>query len=300
MNLAVADLGTNTFHLLVTDQSGKALSISEYPVLLGQQNPKEQYINVEALQRAEKALLQMQSVLKTYKPAHFRVVATSAIRTASNAAQVQDIIFNYLQIQPELIPGDTEAQYIYSGVWPTIPETNQNILVMDIGGGSTEFIIGCGNQILWKQSFLLGAARLKSLFPVHFPASASEIKQIEIYISEMLHPLFEMIQLYKPAFLVGAAGAFETLSSISGAKTIYGQSVKLSKEQWPEIYKRIIEANDAALLHMPGMPSFRAPMMIYAMELIRIVINFTQPVEIYMSSASLKEGILMEMLEIKY
>lgn len=297
MNFAVADLGTNTFHLLIADANGTILSVTEYPVLLGQAVSAEQVLTKEALQRMESALGNMHESLSRFQPCQIRAVATSAIRTAGNAAEAQLLIAQYIGIIPELISGDQEAQYIYAGVHQIFPDHSAVSLVMDIGGGSTEFIMGCGSEILWKQSFLLGAARLKAAFPSQDPPTDVEVEALNHYIKSELAPLMAALQEYKPTIFIGASGAFETIAALNKIHLQPGRISEFPKNQWRNTYHLFRCSTRQEQRNFPGMPEFRVPMMPYALELIRLVLEELNPHKIYISPSALKEGILMEMLE---
>ena len=162
----------------------------------------------------------------------------------------------------EVIDGDKEAELIYLGVQQALDLGVGNKLIMDIGGGSTEFIICNKKEIFWKQSFQLGAARLLEEFQPKDPISSTEVKLIEVYLEDTLTPLWAALQKFPCDTLVGSSGSFDTLADVIAhqfyditilkGKTAY--DFKLSEYYWLHDYflksnleKRLKHRNDSCV-----------------------------------------------------
>ena len=125
---------------------------------------------------------------------------TSALRNAKNGAEIISRIKSTHRIDTQIISGDEEAGYIYKGVNLALHLGKEKSLIIDIGGGSVEFIIGNGEEIFWKQSFEIGAQRLLERFQKHDPILPSEIDEINLYFQERLVPLLEAIRFINQKF----------------------------------------------------------------------------------------------------
>ncbi|MCC6837593.1 MAG: phosphatase, partial [Bacteroidia bacterium] len=168
MRIAIIDLGTNTFNILIVDVDGnqniKQLFQTKIPVKLGEGGINQGFIAPIPFQRGMDALIQYQLIIEEYGVDNTFAFATSAIRSARNGTDFVNIAKEKTGIEVQVISGDKEAELIYYGVRSAVNMTNDTSLIIDIGGGSTEFIIANKDQIFWKQSFLLGAARLLEIF----------------------------------------------------------------------------------------------------------------------------------------
>jgi exopolyphosphatase/guanosine-5'-triphosphate,3'-diphosphate pyrophosphatase len=169
---------------------------------------------------------------------------------------------------------------------------------MDIGGGSVEFIIGKGEQVVWKQSFEIGAARLIEKFKPSNPIAENQVAQLQQYLSDMLAPLFSAVAQHQPELLIGSAGAFETLvdvvindlAVIPNSLSLHAFEIrKHDFEVFVEIMKTSTSEQRARLR---GMIPFRIEMITVAALLMDFVVNQTQIKRIVVSNYALKEGVL--------
>ncbi|MBI3233624.1 MAG: phosphatase, partial [Bacteroidetes bacterium] len=157
---AVIDLGTNTFQLLIAEYNQGQIKLIEQfqqAVKLGEGSINQQYIQPNAFDRGIKALSKFREKMDELGVESHVAIATSAIRNASNGQQFIEEALQLSQIQITAIDGNKEAYYIYQGVKQSIKNIDDIFLIMDIGGGSVEFIIGDITTIYWKQSFDIGA-----------------------------------------------------------------------------------------------------------------------------------------------
>ncbi len=131
-------------------------------------------------------------IIKKYEVEEIRAFATSAIRNASNGEEfVEEVEERQFGFRVRIIPGDREAELIYKGVRQAIPLDEKKVMILDIGGGSNEFIICNQKGIIWKHSFELGMARILELFDLSDPITHEEIMALESYFSQELHSLFD-------------------------------------------------------------------------------------------------------------
>ena len=222
MAIAVIDCGTNTFHLLIadiSDDSFKILFRKNLAVKLGEGGISSNKIAREAFNRGIDALKEFAADMKQFVIDKQLCYATEAIRRATNGNDFVEDAKKQSGITLEIIDGLREAELIYSGVSHAVPFGKEKVLIMDIGGGSTEFVIAGNGNILWRQSFPLGAALLLDMFKPSDPIHDVQVKLITEHINSVLLPLAEALKQHGNVnTLVGSAGSFWYDHQISPAQ----------------------------------------------------------------------------------
>jgi exopolyphosphatase/guanosine-5'-triphosphate,3'-diphosphate pyrophosphatase len=298
---AIIDLGTNTFHLLIAEIRNQ--EIQEYfklqvPVKIGSGGINEGYITSDAFTRGITALTEFKKYIDEFSIKDVRASATSAIRNAKNGQEFVEQVKSKLNINIETISGDDEASCIYEGVRHSFHLPKENILVMDIGGGSVEFIIGNQEKIIWKQSFELGAARLIDKFQHQNPITEEDIFSVNKYLSEQLFSLKNALQKFPTTVLVGSAGSFETLIDVvlKDLKVIPNSLSKhafeIRREDFDVFYELITTSTIEQRSKLKGMIDFRIEMIVVATLLMKFVVDEFEIKKIIASEYSLKEGML--------
>lgn len=295
MIVAILDLGTNLFHLLIAKKEQNNIEVihqSDEVVLLGEGGINDHYIQPISYQRGLDVLRKFHTLMQEFQVEKHVALATAAIRTASNGHLFIAEAKKQYDINIEAITGDQEAAYIYAGVVPTISTIDQNILVMDIGGGSVELILGNQNHIYWKKSFPIGAARLNELYHHSDPISTEELHKLSQYLMYQLNPLKEALVTHPSTILIGAAGAFQSLLTMLNIAIVPGKATSLSMAQFEQLYTQILFSDAAKRTLMPGIPIYRISMVVMAMELMKTVIEIQSTSKFLISPNSLQEGVL--------
>lgn len=306
MKAAIIDMGTNTFHLLVAEWSSRDYKIllrDRIPVRVGVGGINKNIITHDGMERAVNALIQFKNKIDALGSMDVFAFGTSAIRNATNAGEVISRIKSATGIETKIISGDQEAQFIYEGVNLALNLGSQKSLIIDIGGGSVEFIIGNGEKIFWKQSFEIGAQRLLERFQKHDPILPSEIESVNNHFRESLSPLFEAMKLHSVKTLAGSSGTFDTLSEIYCMRAGIGlkdaPETPLTIEAFYKIHAEIISKNRAGRMQIPGMIEMRVDMIVVACCLVKFILDSFSFERIRVSSYSLKEGVLASLMKNK-
>lgn len=308
MKQAIIDLGTNTFHLFIAEIEGNKPKIQfreSLPARIGQAGINQGIITEEGIGRALGVLTYFRQVLDQHEIAPEQVVAigTSAIRVARNQQEFIDRVQQDTGIQIQVISGDQEAAYIYEGIRAAGALGDETALVIDIGGGSVEFILGNQSRIFWKQSFEIGGQRLRERFMPGAPdrsepISAGSIRRLHDYFQEQLLPLANAIHQYQPAVLVGSSGSFDTLVDMwymheQGHLPDPNQATfTLPISEFYRAYELLITKNHAERMQIPGMIELRVDMIVVAVCLIDYVLKTYDISQLRTSTYSLKEGVL--------
>lgn len=298
--IAIVDLGTNTFHLLLAQSHSGNYSIlhqKRVPVKIGLSGINSNIITDAGIARAIEAMKNFNIILNQNNVSKVYAFGTSALRNASNGKDVAQKIKTETGIDVRIISGNEEADYIYEGVRAAI-HMAETSLIVDIGGGSVEFIIGNHEGIIWKQSFEIGAQRLLEKFQKHDPILASEIKELKSFLECSLPPLFDSIEKYKPQVLIGSSSTFDTLSEIHCIRNGLrydpaAPETPLSFKSFYEIFHELIKKDRVERLQIPGMIEMRVDMIVVSCCLIDYLLDCYKNFQsLRVSSYSLKEGVL--------
>ena len=300
MTIAVIDLGTNTFNLLIAEaDENRQLHVrhrNEIGIKLGEGGINKKIITPEAYRRGMEGVRTQLQKAREWNPDKTLVVATSGIRSSENGKQFIEQIREEFNLEVKVITGDQEAMLIYRGVRQAIPLDERPVMIVDIGGGSIEFILANQQQVCWKKSLDIGMARILERFSPSDPITPEEIRQVEEYFKEKLQPFYEPVKKYQPVKFVGCAGTFETVRSILTAE---GGMEKPSDDQpWFEIpyhlfrqlHERLLSSTSRERQNIKGLELFRVDMIVLASifaNFIMVKFGFDRLVQ---SDYSIKEG----------
>jgi exopolyphosphatase / guanosine-5'-triphosphate,3'-diphosphate pyrophosphatase len=305
MQIAILDLGTNTFNLLIaestTDQGYRILLNTKEGVKLGEGGINKKFIKEAAFKRGIEAIDRHFERMKQYKVDRIKAFGTSAIRDASNGQEFADIIKSKFKLEISTISGDKEAELIYLGVKQTLPFDNKRFMILDIGGGSNEFIIADNQGILWKRSFKLGMARLLEKFQPSDPIKPDEIHKVEEYVKEELNELFENVKLYKPEVFIGASGSFDSFIAILSSEGLLKHQAgdvfhEIPMDVYLKLHHKLVNSKKIERENMLGLEPVRRDMIVLATIFVNLVLRETGLNIMNQSAYSLKEGAVFEML----
>jgi exopolyphosphatase/guanosine-5'-triphosphate,3'-diphosphate pyrophosphatase len=303
--VAVMDLGTNTFHLLIASGSASQpgqLYHTTVPVRLGEGGINNGIIQPAAYKRGIDTMQEFSKRIKEYNAINIKAIATSALRSASNGQAFIDEVKAKTCIQIETINGDREAEYIYQGVKAGNCLSEQNSLILDIGGGSVEFIIGNENGITWKQSFEIGAARMLDNFHRVDPIPPLSIDKMNAYLEQTLHSFFEAAKNTKIDNIIGSSGAFETFAALielqkgNSFELKNNPLYKFNANEFIQITNWLIQSSHLERENTKCIIPVRIDMIVSASLITRFVMKKLGIENVIMTVNSLKEGVLTEAL----
>lgn len=307
MRLAVIDCGTNTFNLIIVETNDRLrfsrVDNTRIPVKLGEGAINKGFIATEPFKRGVEAIRSFDQLIRQLGVDQVLAFATSAIRDAANGEQFVNTIQQEFNISLRVIDGNKEAELIYLGIRQAVTLSNQVSLIMDIGGGSTELILASRDNIYWKGSFRIGAARLLEKFRPSDPITAQEITAMEQYLDGELATFFEAAKQFKPVELVGSSGAFDSIvemihgelggEALTEDKT--GYSIDLGQ------YHRISELVRSSTLEqrrqIKGLVPMRFDMIVISCLMIDYILKACSLEALRVSVYSLKEGALMDFIK---
>lgn len=297
MRTAVIDLGTNTFDLIIVEQKQgqppfETIYTDKSFVHLGEGGINEKKITVEAMERARFALSHFMQACREcdVELEHIHAFGTSALRDASNAGEFQQFVKDRFGFQVSIIQGNEEARMIYEGVKGIHNYTSLSC-IMDIGGGSTEFIFADAEKVHQIESLNIGISRMLQLFTIPGQLSTQIIEKLMSYMDESAGDLFSR---HEAPVLIGAAGSFETYFQLVTKKTSYDDfsTHEIPMEALDEVLDYLISSTLEERTSNFWIPNYRRNMIHIAAVQTRWVINRQKIRRCYFSPAALKEGVL--------
>ena len=294
MIIAAIDLGTNTFSLSICHViDGKLTLIHQEKegVMLGKGGINEGFIAPDALQRALDCLGRFKESCVNYGVVEIRAMGTSAIRGATNGVDLIQKANALHQINITIFDGIQEANFIYQGI-ASAHSFSEPSLIMDIGGGSTEFIFADQHGIIDLMSFNIGISRIYQLFELSDPLRDEEIKNIEKYLDDHAGSFVEAI---KTPILIGAAGSFETFYEMIYCKPFPNsfESQEIEMSLFKNILEEVIFSTYAVRKEHQHIIDIRKKLAPIAAIKTRWIINKLVATRIIVTPCSLKEGVLL-------
>jgi exopolyphosphatase/guanosine-5'-triphosphate,3'-diphosphate pyrophosphatase len=302
-SVAVVDIGTNTFHLLITEVNSEGEFYVKHKfkemVKLGEGGIDTDVITDASFQRGINALKVFSQYIEQHRCNRVIAFATSAIRTAKNGSDFIQKVYEQTGIEIKVINGNEEAALIYEGVKNGIQLSPQEpVLIIDIGGGSVEFIVANSLHPLLLRSLKLGASRIYETFKPSDPITPQQITLIENYYLQELKALIEEVKEFKINKIIGTSGAFETIATmiayqngdyLTASGNINGY--RFFAEQFSNVYAQLLNSNREQRLQMQGMDKQRVDLIVVAAILIACVQKQLNINQFIVSNYALKDGI---------
>lgn len=300
MKVAALDLGSNTFLCLIAEvtKNGieKIYSDQVEVVRLGQGLSNSKEFHPDALKRAEACLKKFKTIIDNHKPEKILAMATSAARDAKNQIELFKIAEKF-QIPLEIIPGDQEARITYQGAVSGLKTENQNLMVIDIGGGSTEFIFGQGQKLISGESFNIGCVRLTEKFITSQPTADLEIQKTVEYINnDIKKALLNQPENFKLDEILAVAGTPTSLVAAELGRfnpdEIDGYQLTLEKlEQW----KLKLQNSTVEEKIKLGIPAGRADVILIGVLILLQTLKMTGLNHIRVSTRGVRYGVALEL-----
>ena len=305
--VGIIDMGTNTFNLLIVEQTDAddfaVVKKKKYSVKLGEKSLYQNKIGHDAMMRAIDAITKIKLIAQKNKVSDIHAFATSAVRSAVNKDEFLSFMKAKTGMDINVISGDEEAELIFYGVQKAVPGIDDvPYLIMDIGGGSTEFIIAQKDKILWKHSFQLGVTRLLQYFNPADPITKNEVIEIETYLTKELELLTKAMQQYDITTLVGSSGSFDTIVNLivnqlhNPIKWRPSTSYTIAIEDYILVHRLLVLSVLEERKRMKGMDIMRVEMMVLATIFIKFVIKKYNIEQLIQSAYALKEGAAIKLL----
>ncbi|MBE9042381.1 Ppx/GppA family phosphatase [Oscillatoriales cyanobacterium LEGE 11467] len=306
--LAAIDIGTNSVHMVVvkiqpTLPAFTIVAREKETVRLGDRDPKTGHLKPEVMAASIAALGRFQEIALLSNAAEIVAVATSATREAPNGRDFLQQIQDKLGLEVSLISGQEEARRIYLGILSGMEFNNQPHIAIDIGGGSTELILGDSYEPRSLSSTKVGAVRLTSKFVSTDPISSKDFQYLRAYIRGKLERPVEDLQAYlhpgEEPRLVGTSGTIQCLAKIHAAQTTGTipnslQGYELSRDNLHEILKKLRKLTYEERIQVPGVSERRGEILVAGALILQEAMELLDIESISICERSLREGLIVD------
>jgi len=306
--LAAIDIGTNSIHMVVVRiipelPAFTIIDREKDTVRLGDRDPETHNLKPEAMQRAISTLRRCQEIAKSLNAEQIIAVATSAVREAPNGRDFLQEIEAEIGLSVDLISGQEEARRIYLGVLSGMEFNNQPQIIIDIGGGSTELILGDSHEPRSLSSTKVGAVRLTAEMVSSDPISNPEFYYLQAYIRVMLERAVDDLKTHltpgEIPRLVGTSGTIETLATILAREKLGMVPTPLNGYQFSlkdlrELVNRFRKLNNAERATIPGMSDRRSEIILVGALILQEAMTLLGTETLTICERSLREGVIVD------
>ncbi len=300
---AAIDLGTNSFHLVVArglaDGGFEVITTEKEMVRLGQGSGEMRLLTDAAMDRGVDALRRMAAVAATHE-AEITAVGTSAIREANNQRVFIDRVRSETGIEIEVISGFEEARLIHLGVLQALPVYETPLLLVDIGGGSTEFLIGRGSTVLMARSLKLGAIRLTDGFFGDGKITNKAVRGCRAHVKNVLAAACRDFEPLTREVAIGSSGTITAMASMIAAQR--GEEcrdmngVSFTADELGDAVERLIGSTSQDRRGIDGLDAKRADIIVGGSILLEGIFRVFDLDAITVSGYALREGVLFDRL----
>jgi exopolyphosphatase/guanosine-5'-triphosphate,3'-diphosphate pyrophosphatase len=304
VRVAAVDVGSNSFHAIVmaarSDGRLERLGRVRKMVRLGQGTLREGSISPDAFQRGLDALRAVKAVVAAHEPRATVAVATSAVRDASNGSLFVARARRQAGLDLRVIGGDEEARLIYRGARLALPADDGRVALFDVGGGSTEVILGHGPSTRWRSSMKLGSLRLlEELGDADDPPTRSQLAEMTEHAQDLLAPAVARVLARGLDYVALTSGTALALARLAGEPLAPCAGVRRyrlrrrSLRTWTARLAVLCAAERVQL----GVPARRADTILPGALILGAVLDATGRDEALVVGAALREGMVIDWLE---
>jgi exopolyphosphatase/guanosine-5'-triphosphate,3'-diphosphate pyrophosphatase len=301
VRVAAIDCGTNSVRLLVADDTADGLHdvVREMRIVrLGQGVDRTASLLPQAIERTRVALADYASTIESLGVERTRMVATSATRDASNRAEFVSMVRATLSVEPEVITGVEEAALSYSGAVETLPDVRGPVLLTDIGGGSTELVLG--GESLRSVSMDVGSVRITERHLFDDPPTGDQVAAALATIRAALDTAARTVPLDSGATLVGVAGTVTTLAAIALGLTgydstaIHGSVIPTARIE--DVTAELLAMTHAERAAIPALHPGRVDVISAGALVLRTILEVTGAPAVVASEHDILDGIALSLL----
>jgi len=300
LRLAAIDVGSNSIHMVVAQvESNGGITVlwrQKEMVGLGRRSFPSRRLSQHAMDRAAVTLRRFVEEAQRRQCEQVLAVATSAVREAENGGAFIERVRRELGLHIRVVGAKDEARLIYLGARHAMDLGSGEHLLIDIGGGSVEFVVADSSGPLLLESRKLGAARMTARFVKSDPVAADELRALLRHYDEELSPIVEAIRAHKPTRVLGSSGTFENLMAMCGSETSAAGKPILRSESLRHVVGQLLESRSEERAHMRGLDNQRKDQVLAGALLAQELCDRLEIKQIELCRGALREGILIDYL----
>ncbi len=306
MKIAVYDIGTNSIHLLIVeirkDLSFEILDHEKDATRIGDGSFKKKKLSGAAMKRAFAVMDRFTKIAKKCGVRRTLAVATSAVREATNGAAFIEALRKRTGVKVRVISGREEGRLIFLAARSAVETRGEKALVIDIGGGSMELVLGDSQKHYFLESYRLGVARLTDLFIRNDPPSKKEIKRLEQHIESQIRFGIKAVRRQEFSMVIGTAGTMIALAlvvhqSMKSRELQLINNFTLHREALEKFHKRLIRTSLKERLKIPGLEPKRADLLVAGSVLVTTLMRMLKMKRITISDKGIREGLVLDFIE---
>jgi exopolyphosphatase/guanosine-5'-triphosphate,3'-diphosphate pyrophosphatase len=304
--LAAIDIGTNSIHLVVVkvneNNRFEVLAQEKEVVRLGSGSKDMKYLKDDAVDRGLEALKRFKQIAEI-SHAEIRAVATSAVREALNKEIFIQRAREEAGIEVDVISGFEEARLIYLGVLQVLPIFDRKILLIDIGGGSTEFLIGKAGEVIEANSLKLGSIRLTDRFFKEDPIDPKNVGRCRQYVKVYLQPMAREVRKHGFEIAVGSSGTILNIAQMIQVlrheqPTRFLSNFVFSREELGEVVKLLVKADSLKKREkVEGLDPKRADIILAGTIILEQAFEEMRIDSMMVSGFALREGVILDTMQ---
>ena len=304
LRLAAIDVGSNSIHMIVAqaDADGGITTLWRLKEMvgLGRLSFPSRRLSKESIDRAVTALARFQQAAQQRQAEKIVAVATSAVREAENGGDLLERVRDDLGLYLRVVSAREEARLIYLAVRHAMPLRGQPHLIIDIGGGSVEFIVGDEKHAQLLESRKLGAARMTAQFVKSDPISERELLQLRKHYEHELSGVAEQIKSLRPVKAIGTSGTLENLAAMCGSLPPSNGNAQprqaIERHAFEKLLAELLESRTKDRAHIRGLDDQRKDQIVAGAVLVGELFNRLHLKRIEICPMALREGILLDYL----
>ncbi|MGC8625400.1 MAG: HD domain-containing protein [Phycisphaerae bacterium] len=306
LRIAAIDIGTNSLHMVIVEVTAtmgfKVLSSEKELTQLGSESLVRHILPRSAMTHTLGVLSRYMCVARSLECDRILAYATSAVRESHNGGEFVMLAKTQLGLDIRVISSQEEARLIYLAVRQAVGMEDGPVLIIDIGGGSAELIVGTPEKALVLESRKLGASRLTQQFIHHDPPSKGELRSLRKHIHRTLKGLVSRIRRLHVTKFIGTSGTLENLAAISMAQ--HAQHVarhrvlsEMRHEDFEIIYRRLIRSTRKEKVKMSGLDPGRAEQIVAGAVLVNYLFEQLHIPVIEISDRAMREGMIIDYMQ---
>ncbi|MDE3020091.1 MAG: Ppx/GppA family phosphatase, partial [Nitrospirota bacterium] len=303
--LAVLDIGTNSIHMVLAevepDFSYKVLDRFKDMTRLGDGAFKTRRLSEAAMTRALEVIRTLTTLARNKGYDRIKAVATSAVREAKNGGEFIEEIARQTKLRVRVVTGQEEARLIYLGVRHSMDLSEEPTLVVDVGGGSVELIVGNREAMAQAQSLKLGAIRLKDLYLRQDPPTKAMLKKLQEAVDQQLKEALRQFKTKSFERLVATSGMAANLTEViylrrTGRPLTQINLTRITRKEIQAVESLLTHASFKDRLAIPGLDPKRADTLLPAAMVFRSLMDRTGHEQMTVSDKAIREGLIYDFI----
>jgi exopolyphosphatase/guanosine-5'-triphosphate,3'-diphosphate pyrophosphatase len=305
MRIAAVDVGSNSIHMVVAEVEAdgrfRVLDRAKDMVRLGRQTLNKGRLSAQAIDAGVRTLAAFRTLAERQGVSRITAVATSAVREAANGGDFIKKVETDVGLRVKVIPGREEARLIYLGVRHAVDLSGKPTLIVDIGGGSVEFILIERGEPVSLESHKIGVARLSERFFAADPPKPEDLDALETYLGDQLDPMLGEFRKHEVRRVVGTSGTLLNLVAIAGHQRgeppdLHLNNFAVTAAEISKVRRLLVRASREERLRLKGLDARRADLIVAGAVLADYILTRVGAKQLVACTWALREGVLLDFI----